>query len=121
MNGLPRRPAPARRSRRLRKKLHLDEFREDGFAVRLAFVPADDPLEHLRFWDAFIAEAIEANGLIYGGGAEGFAMPERGSATDAHREAVRAWLATRTELSATTVGPLADAWYDEDEAPKLPS
>ena len=99
------------RSRRLRKKLHVDEFREDGFHVRFV-LRALSATEADRFWDAFLAEAIEARGLTYGGGEQGFVAALRGSATEADREAVRVWLAARPEVASAEIGPLVDAWYD---------
>ncbi len=103
------------RSRRLRKKLHVDEFRELGFHLRFAFAEEVDPLARLRVWDAFLVEAIEARGLTYGGAETGFVAAERGSATEDDRRHVRDWLATRVEAVAVEVGPLVDAWYDDPE------
>ena len=97
------------RSRRLRKKLHVDEFREDGFHVRLV-LRASSAAAADRFWDDFLAEAIEAHGLTYGGGEQGFVAMARGSAVEADREAVRDWLAARPEVASAEVGPLVDAW-----------
>lgn len=102
--------SPAR-SRRLRKKLHVDEFREDGFHVRFV-LRALSAAEADRFWDDFVAEAIEARGLTYGGGEQGFVAARRGSATEADRDAVRDWLAARPEVASAEIGPLVDAWYD---------
>ena len=107
--------SPAR-SRRLRKKRHVDEFREFGFHVRFA-LRALSAAEADRFWDAFLAEAIEARGLTYGGGEQGFVAALRGSATEADRDAVRDWLAARPEVMSAEVGSLVDAWYDD--APRL--
>ena len=107
----PAKSKPPTRSRRLRKKLHVDEFREDGFRVRFV-LRAPSAAEAGRFWDDLLAEAIEARGLTYGGAEQGFVAAARGSATDAHREAVRAWLAARPEAASVDVGPLVDAWHD---------
>ena len=111
-----RAPKSSTRSRRLRKKLHVDEFRELGFAVRFVLAPSDDPLASLRFWDAFLAEAIEAQALQYGGGAEGFVCAERGSVAEAQRAQVRDWLLARGEATQVEVGPLVDAWYCDEAA-----
>ena len=55
-----------------------------------------------------------ANGLLYGGSTDGMAcLRKRGSAEESHREAVRAWLAARPEVSEANVGPLIDVWYLE--------
>jgi uncharacterized protein YggL (DUF469 family) len=65
------------RSRRLRKKLHLDEFQEFGFEI-LFLLPENLGSEKLdNFSHQFLVEAIENNGLLFGGGiggnSEGFA------------------------------------------------
>lgn len=119
MSDFPRRPRSTTRSRRLRKKLHVDEFRELGFHLRFAFAEHVDPLARLRFWDAFLAEAIEARKLTYGGAETGFVAAERGSATEDDRRHVREWLAARAEPGVVEVGPLVDAWYDDPEADVL--
>lgn len=88
--------------------------------MRIAFgSPSPDPIVDDRFWTAFITDAIEANGLTYGGGQEGFVTPEIGSATEGDRDIVLAWLSARSELSAVIVGPLVDAWYDDPEDQSL--
>lgn len=100
-----------KRSRRLRKKLHVDEFQEFGFEVSFQFQPGLPQDTISRFWDDFIAEAIERNGLAYGGGTEGFvSLWKHGSAIEAHREQVRSWLSVRPELSSVEVGALVDAY-----------
>lgn len=100
------------RSRRLRKKLHIDEFQELGFEVAFRLRDGLSADEMGAFWDAFIGDAIEGNGLLYGGSTRGMAcLRKRGSANEQHREAVRSWLAGRSEVSETEVGPLIDVWY----------
>lgn len=111
-----------RRSRRLRKKLHTGEFRELGFELALHLdkdlaASADD-----AFWDAFIVECIEGRGLSYGGSTTGYiTRAGRGSASAEDREAVRAWLAQRTELAGFALGPLDDVWYPVNAAPMEPA
>jgi len=103
--------------KRLRKKLRRGEFQELGFEVRFRAVDdiSDEAFDNVA--DAFISQAIEANGLICGGGGkkpewEVFVTLDRqGSATEAHRQAVQRWLATRPEVTTIQVGPLVDAWY----------
>jgi hypothetical protein len=103
--------------KRLRKKLHVGEFQELGFEVRFQVA---DSLSHDAFdamVDAFISQAIEAPGLLCGGGGKN---PEfsvfvtrrgRGSVTEEHRHAIERWLAARPEVNAVRIGPLVDAWY----------
>ena len=103
--------------KRLRKKLHVGEFQELGFEVR--FQVADN-LSYDAFdtvVDAFISQAIEAHGLLCGGGGKNpewnvFVTREgRGSATEEHRQAIETWLAARPEVNTVQIGPLVDAWY----------
>ena len=103
--------------KRLRKKWHVGEFQELGFEVR--FQVADN-LSHDAFdamVDAFISQAIEAHGLVCGGGGKNpawnvFVTCEgRGSLTEEHRQAIARWLAARPEVNAVRLGPLVDAWY----------
>lgn len=70
--------------------------------------------QRMNFWDAFILEAIEPNGLAYGGGeTHGFiSCWKRGSATEGHRERIRSWLIGRREVQSVNIGPLVDSWYD---------
>jgi uncharacterized protein len=87
--------------KRLRKKLHVGEFQELGFEVR--FQVADN-VSYDAFdtvVDAFISQAIEAHGLVCGGGGKNpewtvFVTREgRGSITEGHRQAIETWLAAR--------------------------
>jgi uncharacterized protein len=55
------------RSRRLRKKLHIEEFKELGFTVSWCFDEgtSEETLDNIV--DQFILEAIQPNGLAYEG------------------------------------------------------
>ena len=104
------------RSKRLRKKLHVDEFQQLGFQVYAKTVANVDGEQ---FWHSFIAEAIEANGLLFGGGCwppeiDGFITAGRkhASATEKHRENLTAWMKACPEIIEFKVGPLIDAWYE---------
>lgn len=103
------------RSRRLRKKLCVDEFQELGFELILNYREDLDELAADAFLQQFLKEAIEANGLIFIGCDE-FGMVclgKRGSVTAEQRAAVDAWLKGRSELDGYRIGELADAWYPE--------
>lgn len=53
------------RSRRLRKKMRIDEFQELGFSVKWTF-PENTPIEEVdSFVDDFILNVIEPNGLAF--------------------------------------------------------
>lgn len=103
-----------RRTRRLRKKLHLGEFREFGFELSMCLCDGLSEAEFDRFWDAFLVDAIEAQGLLFGGGKEGFVVRKGGgSVTEAQRLSVHDWLCARPEISSVAAGPLVDAWQTE--------
>lgn len=101
------------RSRRLRKKLHLDEFQELGFDVEAELKEPLTGNAEEGLLIAFIERVIEPRGLIYGGGAAcGFVCKAGGgSATNEDRVAVQEWLQARPEFTAVTVRELSDAWY----------
>ncbi|WP_404938832.1 YggL family protein [Pseudomonas sp. JDS08PS003] len=104
------------RSRRLRKKLCVDEFQELGFELNLDFKEdlAEEAID--AFLDAFLKEAMEANGLGYVGGDDFglVCLSKRGSVSEAQRAAVEAWLKGRTELTSVEVSPLLDVWYPDN-------
>ncbi|MFP4897286.1 YggL family protein [Paraburkholderia sp. EG304] len=107
-------------NRRQRKKLHLGEFQELGFAVSAALREGVSAADAELVCDSFISERIEATRLAYGGAIvdklDGFvtAYAGRASATEAQRGVVRDWLEARPELMAVDVGPLVDGWYGHD-------
>lgn len=97
--------------KRLRKKNRLGEFREYGFEIAFEISSQTD-------WNgvftAFIEEAIERHGLQFGGSPHGgFATVNkpRASATQRHREMVRSWLETRSDVSNVRIGELRDACH----------
>ncbi|PKM04656.1 MAG: hypothetical protein CVV16_03800 [Gammaproteobacteria bacterium HGW-Gammaproteobacteria-6] len=103
------------RSRRLRKKLCVDEFQELGFELKLDLKEGLSVEEIDSFLDQFILQALEANGLNYVGG-EDFGLVclgGRGSVSEEQRAAVESWLKGRSELSKVDVSPLVDAWYPD--------
>ncbi|CAG9268527.1 YggL family protein [Paraburkholderia unamae] len=107
-------------NRRQRKKLHLGEFQELGFAVSAVLREGVSEADAERVCDAFIADCIEDAQLTYGGAIgdklDGFVVPfaNLASATESHRAVVRDWLEARAELTSVEVGPLVDAWYGHD-------
>ena len=104
-----------RRSRRLRKKMHLGEFQQLGFEISITLKPNQGIDDLDRFLDEFILDAIERNGLAFGGGADcGFITAwKRDTASEAHRTIVGKWLNRRQEVISVSLGPLVDAWYPE--------
>ena len=104
------------RSRRLRKKLCVDEFQELGFEINLTYREGIESKAVDDFLEAFISEAMEANELGYIGGEDyGFVcLARRGSVTEEQRAKVDAWLKGRSELAEYNVSPLMDVWYPEN-------
>lgn len=102
--------------KRLRKKLRLGEFREFGFEVGFRLSDELDQAGLDRFWEFFIAEAIEVRGLMCGG-ASGrvwdvfVTRAGRGSATEQDRRDITGWLDRYPDVSEVRIGPLIDAWH----------
>ncbi|WP_312239633.1 YggL family protein [Pantoea sp.] len=104
------------RSRRLRKKLHIDEFQELGFSVAWRFPEGSSEQLIDSTLEDFINEAIDPNGLAYDGSGylqwEGLiCLQKTGKCTDEHRELVRKWLEDR-KLEEIKVTELFDVWWD---------
>lgn len=103
------------RSKRLRKKLRVDEFQEIGFDIAWTF--ADDITSAAidQFIDSFFAEVIEPNDLGFGG--EGDTLwhglvctRDIGKCTEAHRSEVNKWLLANGAVTAS-VSELYDVWW----------
>jgi uncharacterized protein len=100
--------------------MRLGEFKELGFELSAELTRELEDDDRDRLLDTFLAECIEANGMLFGGGVNrhlsGFieSMSLRGSATEQQRERVREWLQGRPEFHRITVGPLVDAWHGVD-------
>ncbi|MCO6545782.1 MAG: YggL family protein [Gilliamella sp.] len=107
------------RSRRLRKKLHIDEFKELGFTVSWSFDEGttEETLDNIV--DQFILKAIQPNGLAYEGNGylnwKGIVCTQKlGNCTDEHRDIVTKWLESHG-LKNVKTSPLIDIWWDELE------
>ncbi len=103
------------RSKRLRKKLRIDEFQELGFNLSVSLKDDLDAESLEAFVDEFIFEAIENNGLVFGGGfnkdLSGFAaLEKRGSVTVSHVAKVKSWLDSQPCVTNIRFGELVDAW-----------
>ena len=91
--------ANKRRGRRLRKKLHLGEFKEFGFEF-VAKLRAPLPAKTKIFLaDSFLAEIVEPRSLVLGCGiARGYICRfGHDSVTDVDREAIGTWLRARPD------------------------
>ena len=105
------------RSRRLRKKLHVDEYQELGFDIAWQFNDGTDGDAIDAFLDKFFAEVIEPNGLGFGGEGDliwhGLICTQKlGKCTDENREAVEKWMSAQA-LKSVSVSALYDIWWEE--------
>ncbi len=106
-----------KRSRRLRKKLRVDEFQELGFDIAWQFNEGITAEELDTFLDKFFAEVIEPNGLGFGGEGDhlwhGLICTQKlGKCTEEHRTKVEKWL-TENGVTAVSVSVLYDIWWAE--------
>ena len=106
-----------RYNQRQRKKKHVGEFQELGFMVEAKLATPLSEQERDAFLGRFLAEAIEANGLGFGGGLneefEGFVVSEKpyGKVDESQRALIITWLNQQSVLTDVQVGPVRDAWY----------
>ncbi|MBN3216382.1 YggL family protein [Pectobacterium polaris] len=107
------------RSRRLRKKLHIDEFQELGFSVSFRF-PEGTSVEDIdQLMDKFVDDVIEPEGLAFEGSGylfwEGLICLQKiGHCTEEHRQLVSRWLEEQ-KLTDVKVSNLFDIWWDLPE------
>lgn len=107
-----------KRSKRLRKKLFLDEFATYGFELECEFKD-DLPEEQLSaFIDKFFIDAISAKGLAFGGGLSskrlsGFIVSNKRyqSTTETDKNTLETWLNAQPEVAKVDVGEIIDANY----------
>lgn len=107
-------PSNKSRSRRLRKKLRIGEFKELGVEFSAEFKESLVADAEEKLVDLFLAEVIEPRILALGGSiTNGFiTCLGRGSVSEEDRAQIASWFHSRPECRAIRVGPLADAWYD---------
>lgn len=107
-------PPNKSRSRRLRKKLHVGEFKELGIEFTADLKGALSPEAEDRLIDAFLVEIIEPRNLALGGSVTGgfIARFGRGSVSEEDRTAIELWLRARPEYQSVQVSPLMDAWHE---------
>jgi len=124
MSQLPSTGKLNRLNRRQRKKLLVGEFQELVFDTRISFAKPLDESAYDAFIDAFI-DFVESRHLVIGGFGGSLPLAEMdglvskagpGSATEADRQAVQAWLEQRAEVSQVQLGELVDGWYGWDQA-----
>ncbi|MBO2636276.1 YggL family protein [Shewanella algae] len=103
------------RSRRLRKKLRVDEFQELGFDVSWRFADSVSEEQIDPLVDRFIDEVIEPRGLGFHGGGhrewEGIIATQRiGKCTEDDRSAVKAFWDAQP-ISELEITELYDIWW----------
>jgi uncharacterized protein len=103
--------------RRLRKKKRIGEFQELGFEVTYRLVEESSPKQRLDLLFEFLEQAIEANGLMAGGGGGSPAClfvvsaKDHESVAGHQKDAIERWLAAKPQITEFSVGQLRDAWY----------
>lgn len=105
--------------KRLRKKYHLGEFKVHCFDFTFKYKGELFSPEEEQFYDDFIMNCIEGNGLNCGGGSSADGTWEFTAHTvdktrsiEAQREAVKQWLEAREDVQFESYSELKDAWYD---------
>jgi uncharacterized protein YggL (DUF469 family) len=105
------------RSRRIRKKLRVDEFQEFGFDVAWQLAEGISSEELDTFIDNFFSGVIQPNNLSFGGEGDtlwhGLICTQKlGSCTEEHKTSVEKWL-TDNGATSVTLSPLYDVWWAE--------
>lgn len=105
------------RSRRLRKKMRLQEFQEMGFEIRMKPKQSMDSTQQDAVFERFLTEVLEVRDLAYGGSdSAGYITRfSAGSVDEDDRLAVLQWLKAQPEYDEVMASPLSDAWYPTDE------
>jgi hypothetical protein len=97
------------RSKRLQKKLHLNEFTELGFQVLFTPTGRSDIEVLADLSEVSMPRAIaflyEQPGVVF------LSKNSGGSLTDEDRAGVASWFKTRTDIESFDVKPLVDAWH----------
>jgi uncharacterized protein YggL (DUF469 family) len=102
--------------KRLRKKKHYGEFTEWGRQIVVIRNLMDGFDE---FLDAFVEEAIEANGCYCGGGGKEnklnvvVELGRRSDDPDARLKRITAWLEVRSDVESWKVSEEFDLWHGD--------
>jgi len=103
--------------KRLRKKLHLGEFKELGFRVALTFSQEMGEAGLDTFVDNILDEVCEGRETRCAGGGNAkeaafFLTLPSAQDPDAQKEALLAWFKARPEVASVEAGPFVDAWHE---------
>ncbi|OGQ60221.1 MAG: hypothetical protein A3J24_09910 [Deltaproteobacteria bacterium RIFCSPLOWO2_02_FULL_53_8] len=118
MKATPRKqPNPSKpRGKRLRKKLHINEFQELGFEYEVSWRKAPDGESQITFFERLIAEVITPRGLQFGGGCTvGGIAGHRRNPTPDDQLAVREWIQRWKDVESVKIGPIVDVWYEHSK------
>ena len=117
--------------KRLRKKLHVGEFNVPLLPIVFEMIPFESVSLRNAFLDRFNLEAIEENGLQFGGGGmgevwRGFAEPAGRSRKISPDQVakVESWLSVQREIRRFAVGPVmrdSEVLKKMDEDPDFPA
>lgn len=106
--------------KRLRKKKHLREFTEWG---RQLVIKRNHKDGFDEFLDAFLEEAIEANGCYCGGGGKGdglnvvVELGRRSGGPEAKLTSIIEWLEARFDVQEWMIGEEFDVWHGAFRTP----
>lgn len=106
--------------KRLRKKKYLEEFAVYGFELSVKVQEDSPEVNDDDFWiDRFLPEAIEENGLMYGGGIggkrfSGFVMSKKRYGTPGYKQLadLENWLQNQSCIESYRVSEFIDANSD---------
>ncbi len=105
-------------NKRMRKKHHVGEFEQLGFALTFTLGDgvSDEGVD--RFIEEFVARFLEPRDLACGGSTgrswEVFVSKPNGrSVTEDDRVAASAWLGAWPGVEGIQMGPLEDAWHPD--------
>lgn len=110
-NSLTNRYQNKRRSKRLQKKLHLNDFKELGFDIKFSFGSdiTEEQSEDIVY--DFVENFIEPNNLMFAGFFRAFICKEKGSCTEEDKQKVLDYFADKSKSITIEMSPLIDAWY----------
>lgn len=104
-----------KKSKRIRKKLHIGEFQQLGFDIEIKYSDQLTNDRHHEILDEII-DLIESYNLYIGGG-DSFTIYGEGyaSVTEEQRGSIIAWMSNRSDLTLKSTSPLYDIWYPPEE------
>lgn len=97
--------------KRTRKKLHIEEFTEYGFEVKMELNMGEHKKEEMKFLDDVI-NFVELHKMYMGGAINNFYVcKECGTATEEDRAMFLEWAQNDDRINSVKIKPLTNAWY----------